>query len=80
MINNYVKGETMKKIKDKYLCKEPMSKNCPAHPKLGYFTFGIHKKDVEYAIKVFSEDESVERVEYVEGNIRLYYKEITNAK
>tara|TARA_R100001460_G_scaffold98262_1_gene141029 strand:+ start:3809 stop:4024 length:216 start_codon:yes stop_codon:yes gene_type:complete len=57
----------------------PMNTYCPADPRLGYFTFGVHEKIAKECIKIFSQDESVDYVEYVEGNIRIYYKEINNA-
>ncbi|MDB4541765.1 hypothetical protein N9245_00355 [bacterium] len=69
----------MKHKGEKYLLTERMSKNCPADPRLGYFTFGVHSKDAEHVKYVFEKEPDVERVEIVDGNIRIYYKEITNA-
>lgn len=63
----------------KKLCDLPLQRYCPADPRLGYFTFGIHEKEAKQALKLFSQDDCVERIEYVEGNIRIYYKETTNA-
>ena len=57
-----------------------MSKNCPADPRLGYFTFGVHPKDADSVANIFNKEPDVERVEHIKGNIRIYYKEITNAK
>jgi len=65
---------------EKYLLKQQMSKNCPADPRLGYFTFGVHSKDAEHVQYVFEKEPDVERVEHIKGNIRIYYKEINNAK
>jgi hypothetical protein len=65
---------------EKYLLKERMSKNCPADPRLGYFTFSVHPKDAQLVVDVFEKEPDVERVEHIKGNIRIYYKEITNAK
>jgi len=56
-----------------------MSKHCPADPRLGYFTFGVHPKDAQTVLKSFQDEPDVERAELVDGNIRIYYKEINNA-
>ncbi len=69
----------MKHRGEKYLLTERMSKNCPADPRLGYFTFNVHSKDAEHVQYVFEKEPDVERVEIVDGNIRIYYKETTNA-
>jgi len=58
---------------------ELMSKHCPADPRLGYYTFGVHPKDAQTVLKSFIDEPDVERAELVDGNIRIYYKEITNA-
>jgi len=65
---------------EKYLLKERMSKNCPADPRLGYFTFSVHPKNAQLVVDVFEKEPDIERVEHIKGNIRIYYKEITNAK
>ena len=64
---------------EKYLLKEQMSKNCPADPRLGYFTFGVHPKDADSVANIFKKESDVLKVEHIKGNIRIYYKEITNA-
>ena len=56
-----------------------MSDNCPADPRLGYFTFNVHPDYIEKALQVFGSEPDVEHAEIVDGNIRLYYKETTNA-
>ena len=69
----------MKHRGEKYLLKEQMSKNCPADPRLGYFTFGVHPKDADSVANIFKKEPDVLKVEHIKGNIRIYYKEITNA-
>lgn len=61
------------------LTNDLMSNHCPADPRLGYFTFNVHPDYLEKAFKMFSSEPDVEKAEIVDGNIRLYYKEITNA-
>lgn len=61
------------------LDKASMSDNCPADPRLGYFTFNVHPDYIEKALQIFGSEPDVEHAEIVDGNIRLYYKEITNA-
>lgn len=56
-----------------------MSENCPADPRLGYYTFNVHPDFLQKAFEMFRTEPDVERAEIVDGNIRLYYKEITNA-
>jgi len=56
-----------------------MSNHCPADPRLGYYTFGVHPKDAQTVLKSFQDEPDVERAELVDGNIRIYYKETTNA-
>jgi len=61
------------------LKNESMSNHCPADPRLGYFTFNVHPDYIQKALKLFGSEPDVEHAEIVDGNIRLYYKETTNA-
>ena len=56
-----------------------MSDYCPQDPRLGYFTFNVHPKHIKKALAIFAKEPDVDRAEIVDGNIRLYYKEINNA-
>ena len=61
------------------LTNDLMSEHCPTDSRLGYYTFNVHPDMAEHILQIFSSEPDVERAEIVDGNIRLYYKEINNA-